>query len=582
MMSIEVFVVLEKEVLDKSSYFSKVSEVTLLLEQRPHSFKALVTEEQLAALEADPSVVSAFKTSLDTGEWVEQAIIKPVDYKRRTDKGSGGDNQNEKLLWGANGFGNWGLIRHTSPTNTTNVDVANIDVPFIQNYDGTGVDLILNLASVLDSSDPEFLNADGSSRINNIQWNTLVSGMSQVDSVSYNIAANPVSSHAEAVAYCACSNTYGWATGSEVYVFPRDQLSLTDVGWDLFRMFHEQKVAAGNTRPTIVVDSMGYFSVIYTANVDALYLKDERCESVRVGNAVIPVPLYTANAGATRMPTNFGMPFYTNGQLNKYFFYDESISEVDFQAKLTDTSQHYYHASSTAPIQAMIDAGVHHVSAAGNYQNTMVLEGHPCENDGYTGEVTATTQAYFKGTNIGNLCLTGDTIAVGAMRSGFGQYADIGTAETFADFSDRGERVDACAAGHQINMDLLHNGNYEANGTSFASPNVGGMACLVLEKYPTTTPRQLRKYFRDVAVGTDKLWDSGISRSDLPAAVGDPNFYADVLGCRGYSGNIAYLDPNLVFDPTTLSNDPIVSTESLTDVTIDFSVAEIQTKLDTL
>jgi subtilisin family serine protease len=236
------------------------------------------------------------------------------------------------------------------------------------------------------------------------------------------------------------------------------------------------------------------------------------------------------------------------------------------------------------PLEEMIAAGVHHVSAAGNYQSTLIMSDHPNYNDGrFNHGTTAWTKGSFYVTRRSNMCLAGDTIAVAAIASGFNQFTALGGNEHLAGFSCRGERVDCAAAGENINMNLKNNGYYNASGTSFASPNVGGMAACVLEKYPDTTPRQLRKYFRDVAVGTDKLHDSGIGESNLGSDRLDDLFYGNALSCRGYSGNIAYLDPNLVADPRTQTNDPIVSPfSSLTDVTIDYSVAEIQTKLDGL
>ena len=105
------------------------------------------------------------------------------------------------------------------------------------------------------------------------------------------------------------------------------------------------------------------------------------------------------------------------------------------------------------------------------------------------------------------------------------------------------------------------------------------MAACVLGKYPTTTPAQLRKYFRDHAVGTDTLYDTGTQ--PIPSSnVGDSPYYSDTLGLRGYSGKIAYLDPNLAFNPSTISNTSITSTETVSaDNKINYTIAQINTKL---
>ena len=105
------------------------------------------------------------------------------------------------------------------------------------------------------------------------------------------------------------------------------------------------------------------------------------------------------------------------------------------------------------------------------------------------------------------------------------------------------------------------------------------MAACVLGKYPTTTPAQLRKYFRDHAVGTETLYDSG-TRPTPSVNSGDASYYEDALGLRGYSGKIAYLDPALVFNPSTISNTSITSTETVsTSNKINFTVSQINTKL---
>jgi subtilisin family serine protease len=131
-------------------------------------------------------------------------------------------------------------------------------------------------------------------------------------------------------------------------------------------------------------------------------------------------------------------------------------------------------------------------------------------------------------------------------------------------------------------IELFVNGEYEATGTSFASPNIGGMAACVLGKYPTTTPAQLRKYFRDTAIGTDTLYSS--STTPAPSSnIGDSVYFEDSLCLKGYSGNIAYLDPSLSFDPSTISNTTITSTETVgSSNRINFTVGEINTKLGSI
>ncbi len=243
------------------------------------------------------------------------------------------------------------------------------------------------------------------------------------------------------------------------------------------------------------------------------------------------------------------------------------------------------------PIEEMTAAGVHHVSAAGNYNNKIALSDNIDYNNGV---ITLFPLPYGSGAgeyyrpwvfyplHRPDLHQQGDTIVCASLGSQFSVDSNLNNKETMSYFSSRGDRVDTCAAGENIYMTLYTNGSYEASGTSFASPNVGGMAACVLGRYPTTTPAQLRKYFREHAIGTDTLYDTGTQ----PAAssnIGDAPYFEDALGLKGYSGNIAYLDPLIAFDPRTISDTSITSTETVSSNNkVNFTVSQINTKLSNI
>ena len=105
------------------------------------------------------------------------------------------------------------------------------------------------------------------------------------------------------------------------------------------------------------------------------------------------------------------------------------------------------------------------------------------------------------------------------------------------------------------------------------------MACLVLQKYPTTTPAQMRKFFREHAISSEKLFDSNRKPLENTNEFGDSTYFDDVFGLQGYSGNIAYLDPLLPFDPSTITDTTVVSTEPTISGRLNFSISEINTKL---
>jgi subtilisin family serine protease len=406
-----------------------------------------------------------------------------------------------------------------------------------------------------------------------------------------------VSDHAEGVAYVACSNTYGWATGAQIYIWPRNQVggfsSVYEDGWDTFRLFHQNKIANGNTRPTIVIDSIAsrfdpaskYYSVS-----TGLYFRNTFHNVVAPGAASeVAIQGFNQLQGTNSAAGVVYGNTYTSHYSGYYSFdgvYDGSslssddLDEIATKLSNGDTESNVYE-SRMKPLEDMISAGVHHVSAAGNYNTSTALPGGIDYNNGQWGNYG------YDMDNLGNFFpfmrrnyyCAGDTITCASLASFFTSDRFDGK-ETMSDFSCRGESVDTCAAGESIYANMFSNGYYAMSGTSFASPNIAGMACLVLQLHPTTTPRQLRRFFRFYAVGEAKLYETGIEPV-LGSKFGDSPFFNDVAGNRGYSGNIAFLDLDASKwqNPTQLSNDPITSTMTTVDNKLNFSIEEINSKL---
>ena len=575
---------------DQTDLYSMVSTVTDELLHRSTFFIAECTEEQAEALENHEAVMLC-QSDEDVPE-IEDAVVKRVDYNRDYNYLSmRKTSATHYTSIGPHPKGNWGLIRHQSQTNNTTFSTDSYS-SYSNSYIGDGVDIILQIASVLHPSDPEFMTSGISRLQTSFQWNSL-NGMSTLPNVNY--MKSGVSSHAEAVSYITAGNTYGWATGAKLYIWPRDQMSaankkLHSHGWDAFKLFHQQK---GNSRPTIVVDAIQWANPFQAAKGSVIFRDNIYSEISPAG-----APLTSADRSGV---INSGINAYGNSDMPKFGSSYTNLwstidaknltdqNKADILAYIEDITNGNYYTTYIQPVEEMIAAGVHHVSAAGNFNNTLVLSDNIDFNNG-----ALSYMSLLVGSNDGStpqpgysfvpLCrddlhLAGDTIVCAALGSQFGVDSGLNNKETFASFTNRGDRVDACAAGDNIYMDLYVNGEYEATGTSFASPNVAGMAACVLGKYPSTTPAQLRKYFRDHAVGTDTLYDSGTQ--PVPSSPsGDAPYYSDPLGLRGYSGKIAYLDPNLSFNPSTISNTTITSTQTVSASNkINFTVSQINAKL---
>jgi subtilisin family serine protease len=607
MMTTKYYVVLHDGV-DKTDFLSLVSSVVNEMLHRPHMFVALCTEAEARLLSFNESVKSVMKYD-DNSITEEQAITKTVRYKLNTigsfppvGKYGPGTDLTTTFPTGSPypPKGNWGLMRHTTGALTHNQeqiqvytspnynDVNNNNAPI--DLDGTSVDIILNIDSVLDLTDDEFKTL-GVTRIQSFQWNTLTD-MGSLASVNYSPSPLNLDAHSEAVAYIAVSNTYGWATGANIYVWPRNQLGgfsgLFDNGYDCFRLFHQNK---GNSRPTIVVDTL---STIATADAGdentrqsaIMFRNDIYGEEIAPGG-VDPFPLihwkqYNSIGGSayghSTVRHQSGKITFTEGDYDALNLIPADRNEI--KARIENIQNYDIYSTRYQPIENMIAAGVHKISSAGNYQTTTTIPGDADFNNG-TFEAAGYTLS-----NIGNYSAfnrtsfhgAGDTIMVGALSS---HKIENQTNETFAEFSCRGDRVDCVAAGQNIYLDLKINGFYNATGTSFASPQIAGMAALVLQRYPTTTPRQLRKYFREVAIDSNNtLYTSG-NKQLTGSIYGDVAYFQDTAGCRGYSTKIALLpvDANTWAIPTSLSNDPITSSITEEDNKLNFTISEINSKL---
>jgi len=602
-----------KEGFDKRVLFS-LTTVIDELPHRPSIFIADCTEEELNVLKAHES----YKTSTLMSDLTPQALAtKTVKTFRRkhienthytgttVDGGS-----TETTGYSSPKYGNWGLIRHSSITNNVALE-SEVNHTYTYTNDGTGVDVVLHLADRINTNDPEFM-TNGVSRIQQFQWNT-VTGFSNLPDMNYtnypflnNAFSRYNQYHAEAVAYIACGNTYGWATGAKIYPIywgGAYQISAPN-SYDVVKKFHQEKIAAGNTRPTIMIDSfahttddLGNFSSVGGGNF--LIFRGNKYDTISpdgIGDRTLAQGNHECRSYGF-LPVSMGAGKFSNIQtdLGSSPTYQQVATYINDLSNMDGT----FKDSVVDPKNEMIAAGVHAVSAAGNSTQYDVLPDHPDYNNFYCtqhiGSDKSSVELKFGSPyNRGGLLSYTNSIMAGALSTEFGNQFLYDGKETLATFSNRGNRIDAVAAGVNIEMELYTKkayevsinsnranlGHYNASGTSFASPNIGGMAALVLQEYPTTTPKQLRRYFRDIAVGTDKLYDTGLEMSPS-SKYGDQPWFTATYSSMGYSGNIAYLDHNFTSNPTLLPDTDPTTTDTPQANQINYTRDEINTKLAT-
>jgi hypothetical protein len=639
--------------VNQSDLYSLVTSVVDEIPFRSTYFIAECTDAQVQTLRDHDSVkfvnVPAPISSLEEDD---DTLTKTVNYRRT--------KRFEQITgYSTTRAGNWGLLRHEGKAsnsttgntimNTTTDQTGTYTHPRHQDLQGNqtdliglDVDIILPIASILDPNDPEFITPGTStSRLNTTyQWNQLP-GMSLLPNIDYgttNLAgARSASSssiqHGEAVAYIAASNTYGWATGSDIYVFPRDQLTSAFLSidphlylYDCARLFHEAKAGTANAgRPTVVISS---FSKKLDTSEDAraLMFRNKLYYTLAPGGGD-EIPVYDIPFGYSG--DSAGLAYGRKNLCPRSGYVDLQVvpqveggtypmtiplnftSNVDLQSEIlgyaNDNTLNAEWAAYMEPVKDMTDAGVHHVVAAGNAGAKLCLPTNPDYNNAYIDPLTNTPdelhRMYFynrPGWHVGP-----DTICVAALSASVDDWDgyDVpqqGAAslklESLAAFSNRGDRIDTAAEGENIYLNLASLGTtqtYIASGTSFACPQVGGMLAQLLQAYPTATPAEMRQYFRDLmqpaaSATAGFAYDSGISPV-VSSKYGDLAYFGSGTGLMGFKGNIAihkYAGNNFYDDiitPTayasnyTLSQTP--DSESLRNNQISFTAEEIDEKL---
>jgi len=371
----------------------------------------------------------------------------------------------------SNQYVNWGMKRTVMPTNLYgNSTVTNNRYEYA--LQGRGIDLVVQ-DSGLEPTHPDFQSADGTNRYQYIDWYQ-ESGLVGTQSPNYH---RDFDGHGTLCASIVAGKTYGFAKEANIYSMKIAGLEGTgDSGtgisptncFDAIRLWHEAKPidpATGYKRPTIINASWGYFSQL---------VGDPTSGSYRGTGWVYGVD-YTNDA---TLWTGTGIVVPLIGSTR---FLPLRVSSID------------------ADVEDAIDSGIHVFIAAGNdYYKGDVSTGPDYNNTVVYG---ASTYFYHRGSSPHS----DEAFVVGNINTN--TYDDNGVdKDRTASSSSRGPRVNIWAPGTNIvaatstinnNSDAAYplNESFRIainSGTSFAAPQVCGVAGLHLEAQPGATPAQLK------------------------------------------------------------------------------------------
>jgi subtilisin family serine protease len=424
-------------------------------------------------------------------------------------------------------FLNWGLIRSSNATNVYGTGTTTA-LNYTYTLDGTGVDVVIQ-DSGLQIDHPEFTDASGNTRVQQIDWGSYSGGAFTQNANHY----RDLDGHGTHCAGIACGKTYGWAKNARVYSQKLEGLetaSGTDgtgisitYAFDAIKTWHTSKAGA---RPTVVNMSWGYGSG-YNTVTSLTYRGTSYTDANTTGNSSYRYSTYGLNSSAGSTTT---------------YIANVRVGSVD-----TD-------------IEEMIAAGIVVCIAAGNRGTKIDVSGGTDYNNFV---VTNGGTIYY---HRGSSPYSDNAFMVGSMDSTPNSAID----DQRATYSETGPGVNIWAPGTDImsststtnkwgggSQNYYLNSSYKQtniSGTSMATPQVAGVAALVLQLNPTYTPAQIKTSLTNTA--STRLYTTSLS-----------NDYSNTRSLLGSAIKVLYANYNATTTTTTTTLAPGQTTTTSTSTT---------------
>jgi subtilisin family serine protease len=387
-------------------------------------------------------------------------------------------------------FLNWGLIRASNPTNVYGTGTTTT-LNYEYTLDGTGVDVVIQ-DSGIQVDHPEFTDALGNSRVQQINWGAFSGGGFTQNANHY----RDFDGHGTHVAGIAAGKTYGWAKNARIYSVKIAGLEGSGDGgtgisptfaFDCIKSWHTAKAGS---RPTVVNMSWGYLT-FYNTVTSVTYRGTTFTDTSTTGNA------------AYRQST-YGIRNLSGAAYGYTHICNTRIDSVDVD------------------VQELLDAGVVVCVAAGNRSFKIDRIGGTDYNN------TMQTDTGIKFIHRGSSPHDDDAITVGNVD----RIPFSATLDQKATSSETGPGVDIWAPGTNIMSSCSTTNRFGASsyynnatfrqvnisGTSMASPQVAGVAALILQLFPNYTPAQVKAellYFELATIYTTGLSDDWTNTRSL-------------------------------------------------------------------
>ena len=420
-------------------------------------------------------------------------------------------------------FLNWGLIRASNSTNVYGTGTTTA-LNYEYTLDGTGVDVVIQ-DSGLQVDHPEFTDASGNTRVQQIDWGAFSGGAFTQNANHY----RDFDGHGTHVAGTAAGKTYGWAKNARIYSVKINGLEgsgdsgtgiSTTYAFDVIKNWHASKAGS---RPTVVNMSWGYLTY-YNTVTSVTYRGTTYSDANTTGNA-------------TYRQTTYGIRNLSGAAYGYNFICNTRVASVDVD------------------VQELLDAGVVVCVAAGNRSFKIDTIGGTDYNN------TIQTDMGIKYIHRGSSPHDDDAITVGNSD----RVVFSSTLDQKATSSETGPGVDIYAPGTNIISSCSTTNRFGASsyynnatfrqvnisGTSMASPQVAGVAALILQLNPTYTPAQVKTALLNSATAT--IYTTGLS-----------NDWTNTRSLQGGSQKFLYANYNSAEATTTTTTTTAAPTTTTT------------------